>query len=304
MAKTKRTAHRRSRSALPAACAAVLTAALLLCGCSCTGGEGGTHTDTSDTGKSGGRETVTDPTTRESDESGGDKSSDTSPETNDGLHVNGGADEAELRAYYERLVAELRQSLVDEKSERYISDYEYKTRLDALEAELERLREQDKQKEQETARPISNVPDPVPVTERETQSATEAETESPVDAEIPTVSFRYGVKNGLTTIHEYLGTGRTVAIPATVNGYPVKAIADNAFRDKGVSAVILPDTVESIGWFAFCGCFGLETVSIPASVTSIAYGAFDGCPNLTVLCVKGSYADTWAQSYGLRIQYI
>lgn len=82
------------------------------------------------------------------------------------------------------------------------------------------------------------------------------------------------------------------------------AIGDGAFRGAGITAVILPDTVETVGWFAFADCTELASVTVPASVRSISYAAFENCTKLTVLCGRDSYAAHWAASYGLPVQYI
>ena len=110
--------------------------------------------------------------------------------------------------------------------------------------------------------------------------------------------------DGTVTIYEYLGGTTTVAIPSTINGYRVTAIADHAFANSEVTAVVIPPSVKSIGWFAFNGCASLSSVSIPASVTSIGYAAFDGCNRLTILCTANSYAKEYAASFGMSYQVI
>ena len=95
-----------------------------------------------------------------------------------------------------------------------------------------------------------------------------------------------------------------MAVPAEIGGCPVVAIGDGAFRGAGITAVILPDTVETVGWFAFADCTELASVTVPASVRSISYAAFENCTKLTVLCGRDSYAAHWAASYGLPVQYI
>ena len=57
----------------------------------------------------------------------------------------------------------------------------------------------------------------------------------------------------------------------------------------------VPESVTSIA-VAFQNCSKLKYVRIPPTVTSISDTAFMNCPNLTIICDKGSYADTWAQS--------
>ena len=49
----------------------------------------------------------------------------------------------------------------------------------------------------------------------------------------------------------------------------------------GCKNTIIPNSVTSIGNYAFEGCSGLTSTTIPNSVTSIGYAAFDGCDGLT-----------------------
>ena len=42
----------------------------------------------------------------------------------------------------------------------------------------------------------------------------------------------------------------------------------------------IPDSVKSIGEYAFRSCSGLSSVTIPESVTNIGYSAFDACSGL------------------------
>ena len=55
-------------------------------------------------------------------------------------------------------------------------------------------------------------------------------------------------------------------------------IADGTFYKCPIlSNFTLPDTVTSIGHYAFCGCHNLEDLKIPASVKSIGSHAFAKC---------------------------
>ena len=52
------------------------------------------------------------------------------------------------------------------------------------------------------------------------------------------------------------------------------------YRD-GITSLILPDKIDSIGNYAFYGCTGLNSVTLPERLTSIGDGAFYRCTGLT-----------------------
>ncbi len=58
-------------------------------------------------------------------------------------------------------------------------------------------------------------------------------------------------------------------------------------------AYAVPDSVTTIGDYAFYDCTGLTALAIPASVTAIGEGAFYGCGSLTDVYYAGS-AEDWA----------
>ena len=207
-------------------------------------------------------------------------------------------DQLDATDYYEAVIAALEAKLLEEKQDRYISEYEYDQKLRELEDQLTALKNQASNK---TDKPSADTDAP-------TENLGAEETDTPPEHapvyEGEKMSFRYGIVNGTVTIYEYLGGTTTVAIPSTLNGYRVTAIADYAFAGSDVTAVVIPPSVVSIGWFAFNGCASLSSVSIPASVTSIGYAAFDGCDGVTVLCVANSYAREYAASFGMSYQVI
>ena len=62
---------------------------------------------------------------------------------------------------------------------------------------------------------------------------------------------------------------------------------------RGISHLIIPQSVTSIGSSAFNGCSGLTNVIIPAG-TAVARGAFDGCSGLpanVLAALEGRYPE-------------
>jgi hypothetical protein len=94
----------------------------------------------------------------------------------------------------------------------------------------------------------------------------------------------YTTNSGTITITGYTSTNLHVVIPRTLAGLPVTSIGTNAFRLTPISTVSIPDSVISIGDFAFWDCESLTSITIPSSVTSIGDSAFEICglTNITI----------------------
>ena len=71
-------------------------------------------------------------------------------------------------------------------------------------------------------------------------------------------------------------------IPSSIEGVPVKKIAENAFTGcSSLTEVSVPGSVETIGDYAFQNCSRLKRVTIAKGVSRIGKGAFMDCSSLT-----------------------
>jgi hypothetical protein len=62
--------------------------------------------------------------------------------------------------------------------------------------------------------------------------------------------------------------------------------------------VTIPNSVTSIGGYAFSSCSGLTSVTIPNSVTSIGNSTFDNCSGLTSITIPNSVTSIGSGMYG------
>ena len=102
-----------------------------------------------------------------------------------------------------------------------------------------------------------------------------------------TSDFLYTVSNEQVTITHGISGERNVVIPNELEGYPVTAIGNYAFSGYGTNVthmtLKLPDTLKTIGNYAFNKCWSLRELEFPASLTNIAANAFKDCRLLAVV---------------------
>ena len=100
-------------------------------------------------------------------------------------------------------------------------------------------------------------------------------------------SYYYNSSSSSITIYQYDGDDTTgvLEIPETIDGRTVTGIYKSAFSSTKFSEIRLPDTLTSIGDFAFSSCSNLASITIPASVTSIGSSVFTNCKELNDISI-------------------
>ena len=85
----------------------------------------------------------------------------------------------------------------------------------------------------------------------------------------------------------------SVTIPNSVT-----SLGDYAFRNcSGLTSLTIPNSVTSIGNYAFDGSSGLTSVTIPNSVTSIGNYAFSSCSALTSVTIPNSVTSIGSSAF-------
>lgn len=90
----------------------------------------------------------------------------------------------------------------------------------------------------------------------------------------------------------------SITLPNTIT-----SIGTYAFSGCHFTSIEIPSLVTTIGEYAFRGCLGLTAITIPDSVTSIGDGTFSNCSGLTAITIPDSVTtigfSAFAQCTGL-----
>ena len=104
----------------------------------------------------------------------------------------------------------------------------------------------------------------------------------------------YDSRNNCNAIIETATNTLHSGCKTTIIPNSVTSIGDYAFSFcSGLTSVTIPNSVTSIGWGAFNGCSGLTSVTIPNSVTSIGGFAFVNCFGLTSVTIGNGVESIW-----------
>ena len=97
----------------------------------------------------------------------------------------------------------------------------------------------------------------------------------------------------------YNGTATKILIADTYNGLPVRNIYQEAFYNiDSITSVVIPDSVTTIGSYAFAYCTSLTSVVIGDSVTTIGDHAFYDCDRLTSVVIPDSVTSISKWAFG------
>ena len=96
-------------------------------------------------------------------------------------------------------------------------------------------------------------------------------------------------RNNCNAIIETKSNNLIIGCMNTVIPNSVTSIGEFAFYFcSGLTSIVIPNSVTDIGWWAFYGCSGLSSIDIPNSVTDIGENAFYGCSSLTSVTIPNS----------------
>lgn len=129
--------------------------------------------------------------------------------------------------------------------------------------------------------------------------------------EIQNSDYVYTINEDGITLKRYIGTGKDIVIPQSIDGRDVVSIGQDCFSDKKdilsvelsgklktiqsfafyrcdkLSKLIIKNGLKIIGRSAFAHCTALEAVTLPESVVQIGECAFANCVELKTVSFTG-----------------
>ena len=110
---------------------------------------------------------------------------------------------------------------------------------------------------------------------------------------------KYDSRDNCNAIIETASNTLILGCKNTVIPNSVTSIGQYAFCGcSGLTSVVIPNSVTSIGMYAFHECSGLTSVEIPNSVTSIGERAFFDCSGLTSIEIPNSVTSIGHSAFG------
>ena len=90
---------------------------------------------------------------------------------------------------------------------------------------------------------------------------------------------------------------KRLKIPPKIGGVTVTRIYDGAFTGKGVTHVLLPNSITEIKRVVFDGCTSLVSVNIPSGVTRLIYMVFRDCNKLPSITLHAGITSIGYQAF-------
>lgn len=120
----------------------------------------------------------------------------------------------------------------------------------------------------------------------------------------PAELFQWRESADGVAVTAYLGTEKTVTVPAELGGRPVRSVAKGAFLNTDCETVVLPDTLYTLEDGAFHGCT-LSALYLFDNIRVISDAVFEGCENFSTLHLNavekpvysGTYFDTFQDKF-------
>ena len=112
----------------------------------------------------------------------------------------------------------------------------------------------------------------------------------PEGVEVEYGGMIYMITDGRATLEKCYSADAVIELPSEIEGAKLTAIGEAAFANcEHMTAIDIPEGVESFGEYAFTYCRNLKIIVIPDSMTNLGAHCFDHCGWMTFVVHEGSF---------------
>lgn len=90
----------------------------------------------------------------------------------------------------------------------------------------------------------------------------------------------YVINKNELMVTEYTGSGKEIKIPETYKDYTITSIGSFVFDSCEAEKITMPDTIKSIGDYAFASSKNLVSINLSKSLETLGSNSFFFCKNL------------------------
>lgn len=101
----------------------------------------------------------------------------------------------------------------------------------------------------------------------------------------------YVVNKNELKITEYTGSGKEINIPETYKDYTITSIGSFVFDSCEAETVTMPDSIKSIGDYAFASSKNLKSIKLSENLETLGSNSFFFCKNLEEIELPASIKD-------------
>ena len=96
--------------------------------------------------------------------------------------------------------------------------------------------------------------------------------------------IKYNIANKQVTITQYNGNSKCICIPNNIDGYPVTAIGNNAFKNcSNLETIYIGSNISNIEDNAFYNCNNLRSIVFSGNLINVGKNAFSNCNKLSII---------------------
>ncbi|MGN0477151.1 MAG: leucine-rich repeat protein [Ruminococcus sp.] len=111
------------------------------------------------------------------------------------------------------------------------------------------------------------------------------------------LEWTYAILDDEVILISYEKENTIVNVPKSIEGVAVTKLCEKLFNNKRITEIVIPDSVEYIGYGIFEGCVDLCKVTLSNNLDTIPMRTFLNCKNLTSIFIPKSIKNIYSNAF-------